>query len=696
MVMLPLTGGMVGYLYWNNTVLTLETARQSMERVSGDVVQGVDNLIGPVSRVIELAAVMVQENPGAIRLVGGLRFFHELLKKLPQTYGFFVGLDADGSFYQTLRLPAGASSFGPSARPPPEGANYVLRLLDASSGNMADSFIFLGDWGDVKGVDRGPAEYDPRTRGWYESSWEAEGVSVSNAYVFPSTGKPGLTVSHRVATSSGTRIGTVGADITMDTLSAFLDRNRVGQVGRVFILDAEARLIGHPDPEMGVRVDGNSISLKKAREVADRVVADAVRLWEEGSGGQFTAPLGNDRADYMVSFTPFPEEFGKAWVIGVAVQQDEFIGPLKDASIRILVAGFVFVLVAMIIINGLARLLTRPLREIVGETRRIRRFDLEGDAPVESRIAEVQDLGAAVETMKHSLRGFSVYVPRELVRSIVSGDHDIGVGGQRRRLTFLFSDIKGFTKSSEQLAPERLVTSLSRYFEGMTTAIHQSKGIVDKYIGDAIMAIWNAPIADEKHVENACRGMLGCQAVEFRLREEFLAEGMEPYETRFGLHTGEAVIGNVGSSDRIQYTALGAVVNLGSRIEALNKYYGTRLLVSEAIVAEVGERFLFRPIDRVVPVGTTQPIEVFELIGERRADAEFPVTPKDEQRCAQWTLCVELFRNRGWNTAREQFGKYKSDYPDDVVVDVYLSRCVRYAGNPPPSSWNGIEWLSQK
>lgn len=222
LVMVPLTLGMVGYLYKNNAELARQTANRSMVKASEDIVASVDNLLGPVARVVEASSVLARIDRGALRRVDGMRYFFDQIKQLPQIYSLYIGYGSDGSFYQVIRLPERFMKFGPSDKPVPEGSTSVLRILDSSSGAMADSFIYLADWGDVRGVDRGPVKYDPRVRPWYKAAWADANVQISDVYTFASTGKPGLTVSRRAATESGVEIGAVGADITLDALSSFL------------------------------------------------------------------------------------------------------------------------------------------------------------------------------------------------------------------------------------------------------------------------------------------------------------------------------------------------------------------------------------------------------------------------------------------------------------------------------------------
>jgi adenylate cyclase len=203
-------------------------------------------------------------------------------------------------------------------------------------------------------------------------------------------------------------------------------------------------------------------------------------------------------------------------------------------------------------------------------------------------------------------------VPKDLVRSIVLSGRAVTIGGTSRELTILFSDIEGFSRKTEGMPPEVLMTDLSRYFEAMEVAISRHRGTIDKYIGDAVMAIWNAPEEDPDHAGHACRAALACRAAGKSLDATSQSK-LFPVRTRFGLHCDRVVVGNVGSTGRFQYTALGGAVNLASRIEGLNKVYATDILVTQNVVDRTGGRFVFRSVDRVSPAGNSVPIEIYEI-----------------------------------------------------------------------------------
>jgi adenylate cyclase len=229
-------------------------------------------------------------------------------------------------------------------------------------------------------------------------------------------------------------------------------------------------------------------------------------------------------------------------------------------------------------------------------------------------IREIDELGRSVSTMRKVTQTFSQFVPRRLVEQLVKTGDAMKLGGARREVTVLFTDVVNFTGITEDKDPAQVMQYTSRYFAALSEAIMANNGTVDKFIGDAVMAIWNAPIGDENHVTHACNAVLACIEANRELNAEFEREGWPVYNTRFGLHVGDAVVGNIGSRDRMNYTVLGATVNLAARLEGLNKNYQTTALVSEAVKQRVESCFVFRAVDRIKPKGFAAEFRVYELV----------------------------------------------------------------------------------
>jgi class 3 adenylate cyclase len=335
------------------------------------------------------------------------------------------------------------------------------------------------------------------------------------------------------------------------------------------------------------------------------------------------------------------------------------------------------------------------LRRLEHEAEAIRRLDLADPAEAPGGTAEVKALGDAMGGMRSALRLFSVYVPRDLVRKLMAEGAEAELGGERRRLTVMFSDVQGFTTMAERMDPEELMRITSTYFQALTDDLLDHHATIDKYIGDAVMAIWNAPKRDLAHAMHGCRGALHARALTLRLEQDFAARGWPRLHTRFGIHTGDAVVGNVGSSDRMAYTAIGGMVNLASRLEGMNKMYGTQILVSEATRIGAGSGFVFRPVDLVLAKGTQDPVEVHELVGlsvaSDAADAPLLADRALVARLPAWGEAIRRFRAGQFGPAREAL----REAGDDPLVAAYAARLDEYP-HGPPAGWSPVTRLDSK
>lgn len=276
---------------------------------------------------------------------------------------------------------------------------------------------------------------------------------------------------------------------------------------------------------------------------------------------------------------------------------------------------------------------------------------------------------------KYLKKAFSSYVSAELVDEIVKNPDLLKLGGEKREVSILFSDIRGFTTLSESLSPDELVRMLNEYLSPMTKIVMEERGTLDKFIGDAVMAIYNAPLNVEGHAGHACRSALAMLKRLEELNADFTRRALPTIDIGVGINTGEAVVGNMGADIRFDYTAIGDNVNLASRLEGLNKYYGTHILVSEPTRAQA-EGFLFREVDLVRVKGKNEPVAVYELLKEEPASL------------AGFLEALALYRSREFDRARALFAEIADG--GDPVSRLYLARCGEFLISPPGPDWDGV------
>ncbi len=302
---------------------------------------------------------------------------------------------------------------------------------------------------------------------------------------------------------------------------------------------------------------------------------------------------------------------------------------------------------------------------------------------VRSSFGDVQDALESLERAKTAVRSMGKYVPLDLVRKLFRDNIEPTPGGELREVSLMFTDIEGFTTLVENEPPDRLAGWLGQYLSMMTAAVHATSGTVDKFIGDAVMALWNAPSPDPQHVLNACRGALRCIHDAQKLFQSAEWQGRAPLVTRFGLHVAPVMVGHFGAPDRLSYTAIGDGVNLASRLEALNKEYDTHVLVSEAVYKVARASFAFRHVDRVAVKGKLEAVEVYELLGD--------ATTQVPESVARYEAALALYCRREFAQAARMLAGI-----DDGPSRTLASRCMKMMLEPPPPDWNGVWTLHTK
>jgi adenylate cyclase len=281
-------------------------------------------------------------------------------------------------------------------------------------------------------------------------------------------------------------------------------------------------------------------------------------------------------------------------------------------------------------------------------------------------------LSVVEEGEKRKIRdAFGRYVNPEVADLIARDPARLRLGGERRPISVLFSDIRGFTGLSERLPPDTLGEMLSRYLGEMTDVVFARAGLLDKFIGDAVMAFWGAPMDAADHASRCCHAALDMQASLARLNESWAAAGLPRLTVRIGLNTGEAVVGNFGSARRFSYTAVGDVVNLAARLEHLNEDYGTRIMLTDATRAATGDEFICREIDYVQVRGRAQEAAVYELLGRRAEDADGSLAG----RAAAFDEAVRAARGEDVTDAIRRLEALAAAHPGDPAVARLLERC---------------------
>ena len=279
---------------------------------------------------------------------------------------------------------------------------------------------------------------------------------------------------------------------------------------------------------------------------------------------------------------------------------------------------------------------------------------------------------------------FGQYIPPELVDEMSETEHEFSLEGESREMTVLFSDVRGFTSISEGLDPKQLTQLMNALLTPMTRVIHKNRGTIDKYMGDAIMAFWGAPLHDHEHARHALYAAFDMLKELKIMQQEFKERGWPPVNVGIGLNTGVMSVGNMGSEFRVAYTALGDAVNLGSRLEGLTKVYQVNMIVSETTRAAVDE-FVFKELDKVRVKGKNEPITIYEPIGHKN-----DISKQTVAELARYKQALRYYRNQDWDKAEMEFFNLSRSYPECGLYTLYLDRISLFRNHPPDENWDGV------
>jgi len=279
---------------------------------------------------------------------------------------------------------------------------------------------------------------------------------------------------------------------------------------------------------------------------------------------------------------------------------------------------------------------------------------------------------------------FGQYVPPDLVDEMSRNLKEINLDGEIRNMTVLFTDVRGFTSISEKMEPRELTTFINAFLTPLTEVIHRNRGTIDKYMGDAIMAFWGAPLKDPHHGRNALNAGLDMLKAIKKLNKNFKANGQPEIKIGIGVNTGEMNVGNKGSEFRVDYTVLGDAVNLGSRLEGLTKNYGVDFIVNESTQHEVPE-FEYRMLDLVRVKGKNKPVTIYEPI-----DLVDKVDKSERKRIKEFHHAIKLYRKQNWDDAEQSIFQLSQQEPDRLIYKIYLDRIAFFRANPPDENWDGV------
>lgn len=676
---LPLT---VIFLLASHKANTALVADYSNRFVDVSVKLNIDDsirLFSPFVQAAGSAATLMRSQPGYFRDPISAEYLLGIVRAKDEVYSAYVAM-ADGSFRQVLKSPGNGMVGG---SPVPEGTSYITRMIDrASVKTPTDQYLFFDAQDKLIGQLVKPATYDPRLRAFYRDAEKQSGANISDPYVFASSGELGITVTAPVLSPSKV-IAVVGVDLTLTSLSKHLADSSVSPGSLLMVADAKGGLVAHPDTGLILQKMGDEKTQNRLENLNDPRVNGALAERLRTGSDRVAFRADPDNTEYVATFAPFPTNFNKSWQLLLITPTDDFVGEIKNVNRRFVLFGAIAFLLQLFLIHRLSHAIARPMEHLEQEIGDIIGFKFDGKPLQPSRILEIHALSDAVSLLKSALQSFTSYVPRGLVRQLIDSGVGTRLGVESRYLTMLFTDIEGFSTISEIEPSQQLLKRVSEYFSIVSGAIEHEGGTVDKYIGDAVMAFWGAPLHHEQHAYAACVAAVRASRRLAVLNGIWRKQNLHELKLRIGIHSDAVLVGNIGSAERMSYTVMGDGVNVASRLEGLNKEMGTWICLSHSVYREAGERLCLRPIDSVAVKGRKGELLVYELLGVRDADSEVQPTAAQLRLCELTAQAYAQFAQSHWGAAEQAYLNLVLEFPEDPVGQRMLSKSRAHLDRAP-------------
>ncbi len=540
--------------------------------------------------------------------------------------------------------------------------------------------------------------FNPRKRPWYIAAVKARKPVWSEIYPNTAGITSYLGASMPFYHKNGKLHGVLITTVSLEQIGNFLKSLKIGQTGQVFITERNGLLVATSTgekPFVKVKKDYGAVRIK-ASQTKDPLTRFTAKYIEEhakeiGSSNAVYLETKINKEKQFVVVRPFRDKLGLDWLITVVVPEEDFMGKINENTKNTIMLSIIAMLISILIGIYLTRKITGPLLALSKEMHEIANFELDKNENFSSVFSEIEVIQSSLLAMKKGLRSFEKYVSSEIVRRLIKTKKEAHLGVEHADVTVFFSDVADFTTITESINLESLVEIMSEYLGEMTNIILTHEGTLDKYIGDAIMAFWNAPQEVGNHPKVACKTALECLEKLSLLRKDWQKRGLPPLTCRIGLHTGNVLVGNLGSKKRMDYTVIGDTVNLASRLEGLNKYYGTEIVISEELYRLIKDDFVCRPLDLVAVKGRSSHTLIYELMATIEK-----ATDEQKYIARTYTEALWLYKSRNFSKAMSCLEEFSSNYPDDIAAKNLYSRCQTYNNTPPDKNWTGIITLREK
>lgn len=507
-----------------------------------------------------------------------------------------------------------------------------------------------------------PIGYDPRLRPWYQGAMASNKPFWTPPYTFVFPPVFGITVaSPYYDDQTKDKLGIAGIDLTLQSISDFIKNQNISKNGKAYIIN---------------KANGNIIlpidaANNHSSQIEQSLLTQSYNQFIKTQKNSFIQEF--DGIQYLISIFSMPDSFNDQWLVAIqAPLNDFFANFFRTQKIVIIISSLIFLISSFLVIV-FSRRISKPITTIANEVDKITNFDFSSPVRVSSNIKEIKILDASVAAMRETINWFSKYVPKDIVRQLIKQGKGISLGGEKKEIVVMFTDIENFTPIAEKYPADKLMSLLAEYFDPMSKIILNAQGTIDKYIGDSIMAFWGAPENITNPWRNACRSALKCLKLNLEFDANRQKEQLPPFPTRYGLSFGQAVVGNIGTQERINYTALGDIVNIASRLQSINKTYNTSILITEELNNLIKDEFITRPVDEVAVKGKAVKIKIFELLAEKSTDVSMDAHNNEAKLASMTIEAFTALSNKNIDVAITKYHDILNTFPGDGVASFWIN-----------------------
>jgi adenylate cyclase len=676
--------GFLAYSYQNNLKIYEINAKGQLVQHNEEVADKLANLLNPIDDSIKVIRKQLTDDPG---LLTNPKFIDTLALHLannPNLVSIFTA-SSEGAFRQVISINGPGVVI--SDRIAPAGSVMAVWKVDRAKNQKEAvseyAFYKTPEPFDSIGAFEVKNNYDPRTRPFFKSVLEGmvkapQGnfIQMDPPYIAASSKKPTLSAVTPIVVNN-TFLGMHSQSFALETIAKFLSTSRISPNSEAFIIDEAGNILVRTKFDQGFTVEkGLVFKSRKISEFPNTPLAFVSKARATAKDHILTFTHGEDKLEYIAKFTPIANNFNKKWEVLTIAPMDDFLEPLNRINRSLMIFAALLSFGSLLIYFYLSKIVSRPIERITTDIKNLLEFNLDRDRRhTRSMIDEINILSDAVRKLKNTLNAFTSYVPRDLVNDLLKSGKEIEIGGESRYLTILFSDLEDFSGLSEVTPSRDLLKRVSSYLELMTFAIKEESGTVDKFIGDAVMAFWGAPLINQNHGYLACVAAIKSKRRMTVLNQALIDENKRPLKVRIGIHSDAVLVGNIGSNERLSYTVMGDGVNIASRLEGVNKEFATAICISHSVFKEAGERLVVRPIDQISVKGRKGEILIYELMGIIDGSDETMATPKEKELCEMTVRAYDLYMKGDYQAAALQYADNHTNF-NDAMSRVMATKCM--------------------